>query len=423
MKSLKQIREERAGLHQEMEAIAKAPRGENGTLDAEQQLRFDNLSKKDDDLAAEGLRSAKLEKLSQEAAERVAEEMEQQRGQAGQAGQGKKPENDKGEVRDYAYAYGQYLRHGSRDMDAEIRDILKRGEVRGTNNQVVGTTTLGGFLLPKTMADQIFIALKTGGGVASVAQVLPTDSGEDLLFPNMDDTGTLAVLVAEAASAAVQDITFGQTTLSAYNYGTGRVMVSRQLLQDSSFPAEEWVNEAFSGRFERGLNVAATTGTGSSQPQGVVTASSLGKTAASASAITAAELMDLEHSVDRKYRKMGSSFMMHDSTMRALKQLSLGSGDATPLWLPSLRDGEPDTLLGYPIVINNDMDTIATAKKTVLFGYFKSHVLRMVNGVFAQRLDERYAEQFAVAFLAWQRFDAKYVGPSTDKCFKHLLQA
>jgi HK97 family phage major capsid protein len=411
MKTTRQIREERAGLHQEMEAIAKAPKGENGSLDAEQRTKFDQLSAKDDELAAEALRSVKVENLAKEKAEQRAEELD------------KEPGADPGKVREYRTVFKEYLKGGITNMDADARQILQKGEVRGTSNQVVGTTTLGGFLLPKTMGDQLFIALKTAGGVASVANVINTDSGEDLLYPNMDDTGTSAVLVAEAASAGVQDITFAQTTLSAYNMGTGRVMVSRQLLQDSAFDVETWVNTAFEGRFTRGINAYATSGTGSSQPQGVVTASGLGKTAAAVAAITAAELMDLEHSVDREYRKLGSSFMMHDSTMRALKQLSLGAGDSTPLWLPSLRDGEPDTLLGYPIVINNDMDTLATAKKVVLFGYFNSFIIRQVNGVFMQRLDERYAEQFLVAFLAWQRVDAKYIGPSSDKCFKHLITA
>ena len=411
MKTTQQIREERAALHQEMEVIAKAPKGDNGSLDADQQLRFDTMSTKDDALAAEMQRSHKMEQVTKEMAEAKAENYAKNK---------KAPD---AEARNYAAVFGEYLRGGAANLSPEDRTLLKQGEVRGTSNQVVGTTTLGGFLLPKTMGDQLFVALKTSGGVASVAELVQTDSGEDLLYPNMDDTGTNAVLVAEAASAAVQDITFAQTTLSAYNLGTGRVMVSRQLLQDAAFPVEDWVNTAFEGRFSRGINGYATTGTGSSQPQGVVTASGLGKTAAAVAAITAAELMDLEHSVDREYRKLGASFMMHDGTMRALKQLSLGAADSTPLWLPSLRDGEPDTLLGYPIVINNDMDTLATAKKVVLFGYFKSYVMRMVNGVFMQRLDERYAEQFLIAFLAWQRFDSRYIGPSSDKCIKHLITA
>jgi HK97 family phage major capsid protein len=78
-----------------------------------------------------------------------------------------------------------------------------------------------------------------------------------------------------------------------------------------------------------------------------------------------------------------------------------------PLWEPSLQAGVPSTLLGHPVVVNNDMDSsVATTKKTVVFGDLRAaYVWRTVAGGQLVRLDERYADYLQVGFFAFGRAD------------------
>ena len=77
-----------------------------------------------------------------------------------------------------------------------------------------------------------------------------------------------------------------------------------------------------------------------------------------------------------------------------------------PIWQMDMRAGQPDTLLGRPITINQDMPVPAANAKTVAFGDFTAgYLVRLVTGVLSMRLAERYAEFLQVGFLAFQRCD------------------
>lgn len=320
---------------------------------------------------------------------------------------------------DYRAAFKTWFVRGENALSPEERAVLN--EIRGTSNQVVGTTTLGGYTVPTGFLPELIRAMKAYSGIAQVARMLDTESGNVLYIPTEDDTTTEANLITEASAITVQDITFGQKQLDAYKYST-QTKVSLELMQDSAFDLEAEVRNVFAPRFGRALNTSCTTGSGSSQPNGVVTAASLGKTAASATAITFAEIMDLLHSVDPAYRQSSTcGFMLHDSILAAIKKLQLGSGDATPLWLPSVREGEPDTILGKPYWINQGMDSaLTTGKKVMLFGDFNYYVIRMVQNMLVVRLNERYADNGLVGFVGHMRWDGECLNTAA---IKYLITA
>jgi HK97 family phage major capsid protein len=155
-----------------------------------------------------------------------------------------------------------------------------------------------------------------------------------------------------------------------------------------------------------------TVGTGSSNPNGVVVAATVGKTGTTGQTVSIvyADLVDLEHSVDPNYRQ-GAKWMMNDSSLKVLKKLVDTQG--RPLWMPGLVTGAPDTILGYGFVINNDMATMATSGKSVLFGDFSKYIIRDVADVSLLRLDERFAEFHQVAFLAFSRHDGDLLDAGT----------
>ena len=298
-------------------------------------------------------------------------------------------------------AFSKYLRHGFGSLSAEERSMVQK---RGTATQVVGTDSLGGFLVPQEFSNELDVATAFTGEVERLAKKLNTASGGLLDYPTINDTATDAGLTAEAAAVTVQDMTFGNKQLSAYNYSS-LVKVSQQLLQDSAFDLNAFLVEAMGERIARATNAAFSTGTGSSQPQGIVTGSALGTTAAGASAITADDLLDLIYSVDASYRnKPGFGLMAHDNIIAAVRALGLGAANDFPIFIPSMEAGQPDRIFGIPVYVNNDMQSsIATGTKTMIAADFSKFVVRNAGGIQMLRLNERFADELEVGFVSYKR--------------------
>jgi len=205
-----------------------------------------------------------------------------------------------------------------------------------------------------------------------------------------------------------------------FTYSSKLIRVSFQLLQDTFFPLETWLAERLGERLGRIMNTHFTTGDGSSKPYGLVTGSSLGKTGAAGqtSTIVYADLVDLEHSIDPSYRP-GSAFMMHDSMLKVLKKLV--DGQSRPLWQPGLTVGEPNSILGYPYYINQDIAAPAASAKSLLFGQLNKYYWRDVQGIQVMRLSERYSDYLQVGFMAFARAGGRLIDSGTDpvKYYQH----
>jgi len=123
------------------------------------------------------------------------------------------------------------------------------------------------------------------------------------------------------------------------------------------------------------------------------------------------DLVDLEHSVDPAYRSNGAQWMFHDTTLALLKSMKAVE-DGRPLWLPGLAVNAPDTILGYPFVVNQSMAPAAAGEKAILFGDFSYYFIRDVQDLRILRLEERFAEYLQVGFLAFLRTDGVFAGPT-----------
>ena len=142
-----------------------------------------------------------------------------------------------------------------------------------------------------------------------------------------------ATVTAEAHTEGTQptddggkDATFGQKTLNAYGFNTEWVRWSAELNADSVFNMESLLGRLLGERMGRIANAKLTTGSGSSDVEGIVTNSAAGVTAASATAVTADEIIDLVHSVDPAYRQSpNAAIMMNDSTLKAIRKLKDGN--------------------------------------------------------------------------------------------------
>ena len=316
-------------------------------------------------------------------------------------------------------AFEKYLRNGMGSLNANERSMM--AELRGTSTQIAGTDSLGGFLVPQDFSNELDMATLFTGEVERLAKKLNTAGGALLDYPTINDTATDAGLTAEAAAVTVQDMTFANAQLSAYNYAS-QVRVSMQLLQDNAFDLNAFLAEAMGERIARATNAAFTTGTGSSQPQGIITGSTLGNTAASATAISADDILDLIHSIDPSYRnKPTFGLMANDSVIAAIRALGLGSANDFPIFIPSMEAGQPDKLFGFNLYYNNDMESaITTGKKTLLAADFSKFVVRSAGGVQMVRLNERYMDELEVGFVSYARKDAKVLD---SRAVKYLAQA
>ena len=188
--------------------------------------------------------------------------------------------------------------------------------------------------------------------------------------------------------------------------------------------AEEQDHDAIHREFEDAVNMtpaalekwlateeSRSVGTGVGQPEGIVTAAPVGKTAATggATSVLPDDLIDLEHSVDPAYRSLpGVGFMWHDTTLRQLKKLKDSQG--RPLWLPGFDTKEPDTYLGYKYTINQHMPVMAANAKSILFGDMSAYMIRDIMQVTLFRFDDSaYTKLGQIGFLAWSRHDGKLV--------------
>jgi len=316
-------------------------------------------------------------------------------------------------------AFEKYLRNGMGALNSNERSMM--AELRGTSTQIAGTDSLGGFLVPQDFSNELDMATLFTGEVERLAKKLNTAGGALLDYPTINDTATDAGLISEAAAVTVQDMTFANAQLSAYNYAS-QVRVSMQLLQDNAFDLNAFLAEAMGERIARATNAAFTTGTGSSQPQGIITGATLGNTAASATAIAADDILDLIHSIDPSYRnKPTFGLMANDSVISVIRSLGLGSANDFPIFIPSMTAGEPDKLFGFNLYYNNDMaSAITTGQKTLLAADFSKFVVRSAGGVQMVRLNERYMDELEVGFVSYARKDAKVLD---SRAVKYLAQA
>lgn len=283
--------------------------------------------------------------------------------------------------------------------------------------------TAGGYTVPTGFVNSLERAMLQFGGVRLVAEVMRTDSGNDMPWPTANDTSNTGELINENTTVSTQDVTVAQILFRAYKWSSKLVKVPIELLQDSAFDVASLLGSMLGERLARAQNTYFTTGTGANQPRGIVTASTLGVTAASATAVTFDEILGLIHSVDPAYRaESGVGFMFHDSILLAVRKLK--DGQSRYLWDPAgPAGGKPATLWGYPYTINQDMQSsLATGTKTFLFGALNKYKVRDVGQIRLRRLVERYADADQEGFVAFARGDGNLLDSGVAPV-KHLIQA
>lgn len=407
MATLQSLREKRANLWSQMTDIMERALSGNRDLTAEERQTYDRL---ETDLDQAGDQIERQERHEERA--RLFESVD--RSGLPPAVETPAP-GDQDEQ--YARAFGAYLRNSVSDLSIEDRGALQRGFV-DQRALGVGTSTAGGYTVPPGFRETLIQTMKTYGGMLQVSEVIHTNTGANLQWPTNDDTGNVGAILAENTQMAQQDVTLGTNSIDAYMYTSKLVLVSFQLLQDSAFNLESWLQTRLAERVGRILNAHFTTGTGTSQPDGIVTNVTVGKVCATGqtSTVLYTDLVDLIDSLDPAYQG-NAQFMLSQSSRKAIRKLTDNQGH--PLWQPSLLAGVPDQLLGYGYTVNQDLPTPAANSKSILFGDFaQAYLIRLVTDFAIIRFSERFADYLQTGFAGYQRADGTLQNPAACRALQ-----
>jgi HK97 family phage major capsid protein len=317
-------------------------------------------------------------------------------------------------------------RTAAADSDADILRSLLMGERRAHSFQFEKrdiTSSTSNAPLPKTFASAVIDQARLVGPMLdpSVVTVLNTAAGEELVLPSLASWST-AGYEAEAAEIDESDPGFGTTSLKAYKYAF-LVEVSQEFLSDSQIDVIGFLGQQAGNAIGYAVNNKLTVGTGTVEPKGIVAASTLGVTGGTATAtagtghFTADNLIDLVYSLDGAARRLpGFGIMANGSSIGAMRKLKTSSGDY--VFVPSIQPGTPDSILGYPLIENPAMASVASGAKSVIAGHFPSYYVRTVGGIDVARSDE-YAFNRGMSVLRFQiRVDGNL--PQTSHVKHHL---
>ena len=399
--SLQAKRERIAALAKETEQLLKDTDGKKWTT--ENQAVYDNNLAEIDTLKAEIDRHTKLLALDME--NKVTDQISDAANR--KAKNSKSPESA---------IFAKWLRGGDKALNKEDFAIIR-------NTMSTTTPGEGGYTVPSEVASSLVESLKAFGGVREVATVIKTETGAAFSYPTSDGTSETGELIAENTTATAADPTFGTVALTAYKFSSKVVAVPFELLQDSAVDIEAFVNSRLTTRLGRVMNTYLTTGTGSSQPKGVAAGATSGKVGTTGQTATVIydDLVDLVHAVDPAYRKGKCGFMMHDASLKVIRKLKDSAG--RPIFLPGydgLGIAMPDTLLGYPITINQDIATMAANAKSILFGDFSKYVIRDVMGAQMFRFDDSaYIKLGQIGFLGWMRAGGNLTDTAAVKYYQN----
>ena len=278
-----------------------------------------------------------------------------------------------------------------------------------------GVDSEGGYLVPDEFERTLVQSLTEDTIVRQHATVITTDSGSRKI-PIVTEKGTASWVEEEGLIPDGDDV-FGQEQIDAHKVGT-IIKVSEELLNDSAFDLESYFTAEFSRRVGDKEEEAFFTGNGVKKPLGVLAdegGAEIGVTTASATAITADDIIDLFYSLKAPYRK-NAIWVLNDSTVAAVRKLKDENGQY--MWQPALHEGGHETLLGKKIYTSPFMPELKAGQKPILFGNFTYYWIGDRTGITFKRLNERYADTGQVGFLATKRLDGKLILSEAVKVLK-----
>lgn len=396
MNKINDLKQERASLVNDMRAILDKPKGQHGGMTADQETSYENLQAEAD---AIGKQVSRLENM-----------VELERATAG-AGRDEPIAGHRQSTEDTIL--GEDAAKGKKKefyqkafFDGFCRKGYNRARPEFKNALEAGIDSEGGYLVPEDWSSSIIKALAEINVIRRYADVVTTSV--DRNYPAETTRGTFS-WIDEEGTFLESDPVFNTIQINAYK-GGGIIKVSEELLQDNAFDLVGYLRNRAVENFDLLEEAAFCSGDGTLKPTGIFATTAVagvnltGTTAASASVITADELIDTYHGLARRYRS-NATWVTGDAIAKQARKLK--GSDNNYLWQPGLTASEPDRLLGRPFEVTDSAPAIATGVKTIMFGDLKYYHIGDRLGMTVQRLDELYAAGGQVGFRFNKRVDGK----------------
>lgn len=269
-------------------------------------------------------------------------------------GDGKAEEDEAAKIEHKAF--GTYLRLGNGAPAEELKALT------------VSNDTQGGYLAPAEMSTEMIRELVEFSPIRSVASVRSITS-PSVKYPKRTSI-TNAQWEGETEDAEESTVTFGQAEVPADKLMT-YVDISNELLADSGGTAEAEVRLALAEDFGKKEGTAFVNGTGSKQPEGLMTNADIeAYINGNATTLSADKLIGMMYDLPAAYRNNGT-WGMNGTTLGIVRTLK--DGDGRYLWQPSFQAGQPATVLGRPVIEMVDMDDVASGKFPIIYGDFSAY--------------------------------------------------
>lgn len=406
----KALQEKRGKLIEQMKALGETIKKEGRGFTEDEDTEFNKIEAEESRLKRSIDAMEREFKLDAHLEEVVEEEADKEK---------KSVEEHVATKRKHDKLFERFLVVGFNSLTTEEKNFYADVQARA---QSVGTGSEGGFLVPEGFGDKIIEATKFLSEMRDIAFQFTTATGNNIPFPTDDDTGNIGEWIGENTAAAEQDVVLGQVTLGAHGASSKQIPVSNWLLQDSAFDFGTYLVKKIARR-KAALEIAAfTNGNGTDKPTGFLPSTTLGKTTAAVAAFDRGEMLDLMGSIDPSYQN-NARWTFNYATLTFLKKLTLGSGDDTPLWVPSMRDSEPDRIEGKQYTVNQEMPSLGTGNKFMAYGDFQNYYIRDVTGMELKRLiDGKYGEKNQTAFVMFWRTEGKLLDAGQNP-IKHMINA
>jgi HK97 family phage major capsid protein len=302
---------------------------------------------------------------------------------------------------------------------SEVRGIRASADLRPSVD--------GGLLIPSDVQRVFEHDYAAFAPVLGVARIYTTPTGEKTVYPVMSDSESAVQLDAAAATGADATVSgdapptaLTGPTLAAWKVSSKPIFINREILTDSPLSLLQEVIGAQFARITRFENLKYTKGNGTTEAEGFITNATAYHAGAVALDLDIA--LDVAYSVPPLYRPNGA-YMASDTTIKYLRKLKTGiSGDKRSLWKDAFEEGNatlgtPAKLHGYPIYVNNDMDSVAAdgtfaSVSPLAFGDFTKFVIRQAeNGGAYVRVYEVPAKD-GRASIVFRRSDSALLVPT-----------
>jgi len=290
-------------------------------------------------------------------------------------------------------------------------NIRNRNYIDVRNDLQIGTDSEGGYLCPDEFEKKLIESLEEENIFRQLATVIQTSSG-DRKIPIVTSKGE-AVWMDEEEAYSLSDDVFGQASLSAYKVGTA-IKISEELLNDAAFDLPSYIAKEFARRVGAKEEEAFFVGDGKGKPTGIFADAGGAEdgVTTSGAAITFDDIMELFYSLKSPYRKK-AVWVMNDTTVKTLRKLKDNTGNY--IWNPSVQAGVPDMILNRPYYTSSYVPTLEAGSKAIAFGDFKYYWIGDRQGRTFKRLNEVFAMNGQVGFIASQRVDGRLILPEAVK--------